>query len=378
MSNQTDERRGGTSASNAQADSLCPGRHLAQRGLPETSNGDASYGTRIHAALSTQDPSNLTLEERETYDACLAIEAEQVKKFFGAEFAKDVKTIRENGGETRRWVKVPAVAGGPIVFEHSCQCDVVHRTVQRALIVEYKTLAGDVPVSSKNLQLRDQQCLVRGSLLIQGDIGVVVVQPFVTRNPDICVYTAEDTMQATLEMFDRIRASNNPKSLRVAGEDQCKYCRAKFHCLEYQQWASAMVPALARLEVPAAQWTAEQRSIFLSRAPIAEKWLEETKAAIKAGLLQDPNFAPGFTLKAGNTIETVKDPQECFNRFLGLGGKPEQFMQAVKVGKTALKEAVHVATDKKGKALDKVIEDMLQGITERKQNSPSIVKVGDK
>jgi len=185
-------------------------------------------------------------------------------------------------------------------------------------------------------------------------------------------------MQAALEMFDRIRASNNPKSLRVAGEDQCKYCRAKFHCLEYQQWASAMVPALARLEVPAAQWTAEQRSIFLSRAPIAEKWLEETKAAIKAGLLQDPNFAPGFTLKAGNTIETVKDPQECFNRFLGLGGKPEQFMQAVKVGKTALKEAVHVATDKKGKALDKVIEDLLQGITERKQNSPSIVKVGDK
>ena len=50
----TTERRGATSASNAHADALCPGRHLAQRGLAEPAErADAAHGRSIHEALRT-------------------------------------------------------------------------------------------------------------------------------------------------------------------------------------------------------------------------------------------------------------------------------------------------------------------------------------
>ena len=48
MNEQTDKRRGHTSASNAAADRLCPGRHNAQKGLEETESAEASQGTLIH------------------------------------------------------------------------------------------------------------------------------------------------------------------------------------------------------------------------------------------------------------------------------------------------------------------------------------------
>ena len=53
---QTDERRGRTSASNAAADRLCPGRHLAQLGLEETESAEASQGTLIHSVFAREKP----------------------------------------------------------------------------------------------------------------------------------------------------------------------------------------------------------------------------------------------------------------------------------------------------------------------------------
>lgn len=369
-----DDRGSWTSASNAYADSLCPGRHLAQAGLPDIVRDYAESGSRIHAALASGDASALSLAERETFDACKEIEAQKLKEFFGD---AEVKSYREGGEFDRYYVRIPRSDNQQGFYEHSGKPDVVHRTANRALICEYKTLAGDVPESSKNLQLRDQQCLVRGKFMIQGEIGVVVIQPLVTRNPDICVYTVDDTMQATMEMFDRVRASNNPKSLRVAGEVQCKFCKAKLHCLEYQKWASAMVPALAKLEVAVADWTAEQCASFLMNEGVARQWLEETKDAIKSRVKADPNAVPGWTLKDGATREIITDAQECHARFLALGGTPEQFLKTVSVGKTALKEVLAQATGLKGIALVNKIKQLTDGIVERKQNAPSIVKVGE-
>jgi len=367
-----DERKGGTSASAAYADLLCPGRHLAQRGQPDHKGPEAESGNRVHAALAGGDIP-VDPKERDVVEVCQRIESDLVAQFFPGE--ADRKVIREQ----RFYVQVPygtAEAKEPAgYYLHSAKPDVVYRTVNRALILEYKSLSGEVQDSQSNLQLRDQAVIAGGSLMIVGDIGVAVIQPLFTHKPDITVYTASDRRRAETEMFDRIRRSNDPSSPRIPGERQCKYCRARLLCVEHQKWAASMVPAvLTVLDVPLAQWTPEQRALFCEREPVARAWLEHAKEAMEAGLERDPNFVPGFCMKPNSPTETIVKAQETFDRFIAVGGKPEQFMPCVKVQKTPLKAAVGSVLGKKGKALDAAMSEMLSGLTETKPRKATLTK----
>ena len=373
----TDERHGATSASNAEFDLLCPGRHQAQLGLPESPpSEDAESGRKIHDALAFYtlgDPAGLTLDERDTYDRCQEIEARKVVEFFGPDVSK-VGVWPENPKvpeASRVWVKIP-----PNMVEHSCRPDCFHRLLERALIVEYKTGRNEVTGSPRNLQLRDEEVLIRGNFLITGDIGVVVVQPWITMNPEICVYTPEDSERARTEMFARVIASNDPKSPRVPGEVQCQFCRAKMSCQEYQRWAGSMVPGMVSLvDVPVSAWTPVQRAMFLEGQKIAARWLKECDMTLKAMEKQSPGSIPGWTIGKGAKVRSVNNPQRAFDRFGALGGNLEQFMACVDLGITALKQALATATGLRGKKLEAEIDKILDGICDINERAGSWEKV---
>jgi hypothetical protein len=371
-----DERRGATSASNAAADALCPGRHLAQRGLVRVETEYSESGTRIHNALATGNIGELPFAEREIAEKCLEIERAKLIEFFGADDAGKARAFREdpaNPERSRLWIRFT----GPDQkeYEHSCRVDVVYRLDSKAVIFEYKTLAGEVPESPRNLQLADQQCIIRGNLLIPGDIGVCVIQPLVESNPQICAYTEADSKVRTDQLFARVVASNDPSSPRVAGEVQCKHCLAKTRCKEYGQWSSPLVPALLHvMEVPMDLWTVDQRVAAANALKPAEDLCELIRGFLKDGLTADPKFCPGWKLQPGAKVETITQPQEVFDRFTKLGGKLEQFMAAVKVGKTILREKLSEVTGAKGKSLDKAMKTLTDGLSETKQNAPSLKK----
>ena len=65
-----DERQVHTSASNASADRKCPGRAIAQRGIPEVKSDDAEHGRAIHEALAKQDPTGLDVDQMDIYESC--------------------------------------------------------------------------------------------------------------------------------------------------------------------------------------------------------------------------------------------------------------------------------------------------------------------
>lgn len=371
----SDVRKGHTSASSALPDSLCAGRHLAQQGLPDVAGKYSASGALVHAALAgwTQ-PQDLPFAERETFDACRTLEKKLVIDYFGEQPPSPIRVIREaQDGSTRLWARF----GPSREYEHSGQPDVIYRSGTRALIIEYKTLAGDVPDSSKNLQLRDQAVLVYGNHTLLDEIATAVVQPLVSSDSEITTYDRPALVQAQNEMFARVVASNNPKSPRTAGEVQCEHCKAKRHCLEYQRWASAATPPqmLALMDVPVVAWTPEQRATAAAALAPAQKFLDDLKEFIKDGLKSDPNFCPGFTLKPGNNIQTITDPQACFDRFAAMGGKLPHFMGCVKLGKEKLKEAVQCVTGAKGKALDKAMAELTSGICKVTQNEPSLARV---
>lgn len=376
---EIDERRGCTSASNAAADALCAGRFLAQKGLPRVETEDSRAGTVVHDALATGRFDTLDIEQRQTAERCLEIERKKLTEFFGDDAPK-ADCFRESPAEperSRMWIQIAGQNGTKI--EHSCRPDVIYRFQDRALIFEYKTLFGEVAESPRNLQLRDQQCIVRGNLKIAGDIGVCVIQPWIQADPQICVYTAEDSKRAEAEMFARVFTSHDPASPRTPGEVQCKFCLAKGRCKEYQQWSSSLTPAmLTVLEVPIADWTPQQRSNAAAALLPAKQLIDFIEEGIKAALEKDPQSCPGWYLKPGNVVESIKDPQGVFERFAKLGGKLEQFMECIKVTKTPLKNALSQVTGAKGKKLETAMAVLTEGLTEAKRNSPSLKRAGEK
>lgn len=360
-----DERRGCTSASNAAADQGCPGRHLAQKGLPSTTSKDSEHGRLIHAALAGDGEAlrALTVEQRDTFERCREIEKKLLAQYFpDAGGSNPLKVFREQ----RYWVLVDGK------FEHSGKFDLVVRCGPQGMVIDYKTLPGDVDEAPDNQQLRDGVVLLAGHLLVE-EMAAVIIQPMVSMEPKVALYGPEDIERSRNALFERVRKSNDPASPRIASEVACKFCRAKSHCHEYQKWAGSSVPVmLTLLDVPMAQWTPEQRQIFCERLPVAQKWLDDAKDLIKEGLAKDPAFVPGYYLAPGAKRETIKDPQEVFNRFSTLGGTVNQFMGCVSVAKGKLKEALAEVTGGKGKSLDQAMKTITDGLVEVSQNAPSL------
>lgn len=371
-----DVRKGCTSASNALADSLCKGRHLAQAGLPDSSNKYSDFGSKVHAALAQEiKPDTLTFEQREVFDACKEMEKKALIDYFGEQPPLPIRVIREKAdGTTRLWVRFQHEGR---LLEHSGQPDVIFRSGTRALIVEYKALLGDVPDSPKNLQLRDQAALTFGNHTLLEEIATTVAQPLASHTVELCVYDRDALARAQAEMMARVIASNDPNSPRTAGKAQCEHCKAKRLCTTYQAWAAQMTPPamLEVMEVPMAEWTPAQRAHAASQLGPAEKFLDDLRAFLKDGLKQDASFCPGWTLAPGAKRETIVDPQVCFDRFSVIGGKLPEFMKVVSVPKTKLREAVASVTGAKGKKLEQVMKEITLGIVEEKQNEPSLARV---
>jgi hypothetical protein len=385
-----DPRRGATSASNAAYDLACPGRHLAQQAAKfsaavlkdEPLSEDAEFGRRIHAALTSADRAgvaghHLSLAEREQYDRCREVEAKLFDQFFvqpdqpGPDQEQKFRALREQ----RFWARV-GPKGSTVLFEHSGQPDVVFRKGVRALIVEYKTLLGDVPGSPRNQQLRDQAVLVWRNVPLLAEIAVAVVQPLVTMTPEVCVYTGQDLARAEEEMFNRVLASNDPKSPRVPGELQCKFCMAKSSCAEYQKWVGSQLP-LARsiVDKPLAEWDGPDMATFCNGLSVCQKFLDDGKDWVKEALKGNPSAVPGWGLDDGRQRETITDPQACFDRFAAKGGDLAAFMGVIAIGKTKLREAVAKAQGVKGRSLDQAMDELLTGIVEIKTTAPSLKRV---
>lgn len=368
----SDPRAGWTSASGAPADLLCPGRHAAQRGLQSEQSADAASGSAVHAALATGDTSKLSLRERETHDACKEIEAKLIAQFFGP--GVEPKMFQHQ----RYWIDFYP---GERLLKHSGEVDLCARLGERALVIDRKTLMGEYAESPRNLQLRDYAVLVRNEFVFIKEVGVAIVQPWVTRSPEICLYSEADLKLAEAQLFERVLASNDPQAKRFAGETQCKWCLAAKHgkCVEYQQWAGQVAPAtmLHLLEVPVANWTPQQRSKAMDCVGAAQRLLDSITDAVHTGLQTDPAFCPGWRLKPGATRETIISPQTVYERFIALGGKHEKFMETIKVAKGELRLAINETTGARGAALDKAVEAICDGCVKSKQNAPSLERIKD-
>jgi len=355
----TDERKGHTSASQAEYDLLCPGRHLAQRQLPDVKSEDAESGTRIHAWLAGNTAVTLSDDEREIAEICSLRATEILDEWKGDAIKYSLRI------EDRLWM-----AFGN--FKHSGQPDLVALLddKDRALVLDYKTGRSEVAEPNTNQQLRDLACLVSLAWPVT-EVTVSIVQPFAKRQPP-CVYTEEDLQRAKVDLRHRVEMSNNPMAPRIAGETQCKWCKAKRTCPEYDEWTKGALPVLSSglgIQTP---WTPEQWVNFLTIAPEAEKWIEAKRNEARALLTENPSAIPGYELK---TIERKKiiNVQAVFNQAVNRGVQSDELMKHVTMPKKGLKESLRTI-GLKGKELESTMGEIIFGNVETKSTEPMIVR----
>jgi len=370
----TDSLRGEwTSASNARADRLCRGRHQAQLGLPELpSTEEREAGTVIHALWTGVDPARKpTDDEMEQAETIREQETRLAGEFFGTSPGL-VRLV-----ERRLWHEFAAVPDQPEqgILQTSGQFDValVQPESRRALLLDGKSGWLPVTPNPSNLQLRRLAALLWLQLEAR-EIAVGILKPFAKPEPP-CVYSAPDLKRSVRELEDAVRQSHSPSATRTAGEEQCRYCRARESCPTRLAWLSAALPSTGPI-LPmssARDWTPAQRVLFLEREKDARDWLETRKAEIRALLETTPEAVPGYGLRPGRSIETITDTREVLKRFCGQwGGTLEAFLKCLKVGKTALKEEVRAISGHKGKVLESDLDALLSGCVEARASAPTI------
>lgn len=369
MSNQTiDPERGQwTSASAAEADTLCHARHNRCLGLPEPErNQDADRGTRIHATLAGDAVSPpLDADESDCAGRLNELEIEAVRIWEDGSEPAAYDVLREE----RLWIEVNGL-------KHSGKPDVVYLDAVdgRALVIDYKTGRGDVTDSPKNLQLRDLACLVAHSHSVY-EVTVCILQPF--NRPLLCKYSANELSQALQELEDRVIACHSESAKANPGETQCKYCRAKATCPEFlaafkpaeiMPGPGNIPPTVEQVSLSIAKLDGFQLGIFLGLVRLASDCAEtEVRKRLTEGQSVD-----GWKLGEPGKRETVTDPNTVHQRFVEAGGTTAQFMPAVTVAKSKLKAALKEATGAKGKALDARMSALLEGCVEVKDTAAKL------
>lgn len=356
----SDERKRLPSASSTHRYAQCPGSFLleAQCPAPPTSE-DANIGKRIHAFLAGEvSASSMPPEELELAERCKAA-ADTL--FFDWVKGGEVSFIREQ----RLW------AFDGLEKAWSGKPDMVAVNGRRGLVVDYKTGRGDVDLAPGNLQLRALAVLAADEYDLE-EVTVAIVQPLAGK-PSTCVYSAEDLDLARNEMRRIMRSIQQPGQPRIPSVAACKYCRAKEACPEARAVVEAL-PAKVERDGREIAMTPEQVAQFLDAAKIAEDVIDAIRAKAKRMLEENEAAVPGWRLKPGVKREKVTDPNTVFGRFTQAGGTQEQFLPAVTISKTGLKDALRAAVGLKGKALDERLAVILDGCTETTTAAPSLVR----
>ncbi len=366
----SDPRQGYTSASNAEADYLCPGRHLAQKGIPEEQSGASDFGNALHAAFEGREVSLDRFQEK-----LLQRAREREKQVL--ELISPLSNWVVSS-ETRVWAEIE---GG---LRHSGQFDKLYVACDQniAVIEDLKSLQGDVEESPSNRQLRDLAALVWSKMKLD-TIYVFINQPMV-RTPTVYTkYTRQELNIAFAQMVARVVRSNTPGQPRVAGAVQCLHCRARGTCPEAIAWAQSIAhpngeefPALtpeAAVDMVKTFGPDDLAAIF-AKIPTLNAIMDAVKDQMMS-LTDEQLEAVGYARKKGHFTEKVNDPIELSRRIAKVGVPYEAIAASSSISKDNLEKLLRSHLGLKGEMLVSAMKGLLDGIVDKKQTSDRLVKI---
>lgn len=220
--------RANTTPSNLQRRAACPGSAKLEAGLPDDDSNDARVGRLLHRYFAHPE-----------YDRRLLTPEEQdVLKTADGLLADVLYTIHEGTG-----VPLPSAEPRMIVEETITGLDgrlvgtpdqvFIWKHRSAALVNDLKSGFFVVERAELNLQLRGYAVLVAENYIDFNRVFVSILQPRLWRPSErvtVAQYDLKDVARARDQITAIIDTTERDDAPLIAGEEQCRYCKAKLIC----------------------------------------------------------------------------------------------------------------------------------------------------
>ena len=386
--NPSDERRGVPSASGMDRLMNCPASFEMERLAPyDEGNEDAASGTRIHAVLAGfAGEDTLSAAEQETCEMCEA-QAHAVIAEWGRADTTDI-ICEQRLGLTALGTVLDVTPESRASFIFTGQADMIVITEDAALVIDYKTGRGDTPVAQDNPQLAALAVLVSKRYKVPS-VRVAIVQPWAGR-PTVADYStnalvlAEGWLQESL-----MRAVTATPDDAKAG-DWCKWCKAKLACPAYSLAVHKEVEVIDPMSIAGMDNETQRKAMFaramelpserlaasLRGLGMVKRFIAAIEGAARDRAENDAEFQQFYTLREKKGRRSISDVQTVANRAFAHGVSVENFTACCSITLGDTKELLKGATGVKGKALDAIVEAVLDGACDTGKPTKELVAVG--
>jgi CRISPR/Cas system-associated exonuclease Cas4 (RecB family) len=222
-----------TRPSNMRRRYLCPGSARLEAGLPDQDSVDASEGRLLHKywANPEYDRAFLSPQQRDIIRTADDL-VEQV-------LARLSITNATHTVDREITISTPKLPGTPDLVYHWPEQNT-------ALVTDLKSGFANIEGADQNLQLRAYAVLVAWNYDPIETVFAAILSP---RKPPreritLANYSRPDLDRAATQIETIIKATEQPDAPLRAGEEQCRYCRAKVICPEFRKAATTSLLAL--------------------------------------------------------------------------------------------------------------------------------------
>lgn len=371
-----------TSASNLFRRALCPGSQRMEAGLPEDDSPQSREGRLLHdfAAHPQLDRSFLKPFQRDLLERNDEL----------------IKSIMERLGRL-----CPSTPSPPASREVSLKNDMISGTPDllvlfpqddAALVNDTKFGAKIVERADLNLQLRAYAVLVYDALAQKPQplrIFVSITQPRLGYDERISLaeYMSPDIELARNNIADILEASSREDAPLIAGEEQCRYCKAKLICPEFRRVFGDLALAVSEdgmsllslakrreliekrlLELTDEEMTNIGRAITFA-GYINDLWKEEARKRIAEGKLTD------YFLSKPAKERKLIDPQRAI-ALLSLAKiqSREELLQICSIPLGKIEDAYRKTKGCTWKEAREKIDKILANVIETREEKPRVIR----
>lgn len=354
----------------------CPASHKAEQAagdVPEDTR-DADEGQDVHAVLSEDlSADDVSYSAAQTAEMC----EDHVQRLLtewqdAGEVALGFKEVRYGLTDIGAVIPIHADTKASVIF--TGQFDRLYVQGERGILFDFKALFGKHASALENPQLMGLGVLVAKRHKLTS-LRVALVQPWKGK-PTVADYSPAGLVMAEAWLYDVLEKERNASPEDRNAGDHCTYCKARFNCDTYTSHNINALDVVQAETLPADSKArfAEMSFRFEQMTPEKMKRVAEDVIPLMGGFIASFNAVykkrvgdgeiPGRSLREKSGRRKISDVGTAYERAAAHGVTAESFAAKCSLSLKGLNEALKSATNKKGKALELLADEILHGITD--------------
>lgn len=363
-------QRATTSASNIHRRAACPGSERMEEGLPEEDSEQSLEGTLLHSfdANPSLDRSKLKPGQQDL----LRISGE-LDEFVFSRVSEQFGIAPDEPFEERLEMELVALSGTKEETPGRGDRFRYYPALKILVVIDKKFGFKEVTPAAANYQLRTY-AIGGAEKWNAGDIVVAITQPRLSyaQRCTMASYTPADIDASRIELSSIRAISRDPNAPLVAGEEQCRYCKARLLCSAFKaKFTEVATQGIRSISTEMSDDQLDQVLVAIQFADfIKEQARDEARRRVEAGQLAN------WTLGKASEMRTVADSKRAIS-LLALRGiitrDDALECSSLKLGK--VEEKIREKTKCTWKAAKEMVEETIGAVIERENKKPSLTRV---